>query len=112
MQIVGFPMGRLICAVTTQLISAFVFALPLKYEISSSSSSYLLCLYSPVCGRPGRKPRRSVFSRRGSLMITMGLCAILLNLKMDVFNLNALWGQTKLHLYIIIDRVVKTNYGV
>ena len=36
-----------------------------KSEISSLYSS-LLWLYSPVCVRPGRKPRRSVFSHRGS----------------------------------------------
>ena len=30
------------------------------------ASSLLLCLYSSVCVRPGRKPRRPVFSRRGS----------------------------------------------
>ena len=30
------------------------------------ASSHLLWLYSPVCVRPGRKPRRPVFSQRGS----------------------------------------------
>ena len=30
------------------------------------ASSILLWLYSPVCARPGRKPRRSIFSQRGS----------------------------------------------
>ena len=30
------------------------------------ASSYLLWLYSPVCVGPGRKPRRPVFSERGS----------------------------------------------
>ena len=34
------------------------------------ASSYLLWLYSPVCFRPGRKPRRPVFSQRGSFQIT------------------------------------------
>ena len=29
-------------------------------------SSHLLCLYSPVYVRPGQKPRRPVFSKRGS----------------------------------------------
>ena len=59
------------CAVTAQLIGAFVFAtwivqslffLNLKFQVPS----YLLWLYSPVCVRPGRKPRRPVFSRLGS----------------------------------------------
>ena len=51
------------CAVTAQLISAFVFTtwivrsliyLNLKFQ----ASSHLLWLYSPVCVGPGRKPRR------------------------------------------------------
>ena len=54
-----------------KLISAFVFA---TYIVQSlyflnpkfQASSYLLWLYSPVCVRPGRKPRRPVFSQRGS----------------------------------------------
>ena len=59
------------CAVTAQLISAFVFAtriaqslyfLNLKFQ----ASSYPLWLHSAVCGGPGRKPRRPVFSQRGS----------------------------------------------
>ena len=36
-----------------------------KSEISSLDS-YLQWLYSPVCVGPGRKPRRPVFSQRGS----------------------------------------------
>ena len=58
-------------AVTAKLISAFVFAtrivqslnfLNLKFQ----ASSHLLCVYSPVCVGPGRKPLRPVFSQRGS----------------------------------------------
>ena len=54
-----------------QLISALVFAshiiqsfffLNTKYQVSS----HLLWLYSPVFVGPGRKPRRPVFSERGS----------------------------------------------
>ena len=54
-----------------KLISAFVFATRIvqflfylnpKFQASSS----FLSLYSPVCVGPGRKPRRPVFSRRGS----------------------------------------------
>ena len=36
-----------------------------KSEISSQSS-HLLWLYRPVCVGPGRKPRRPLFSQRGS----------------------------------------------
>ena len=58
-------------AVTAKLISAFVFAtrivqslyfLYLKFQ----ASIYFLWLHSPVCVGPGRKPRRPVFSQRGS----------------------------------------------
>ena len=60
-------------AVTAKLISAFVFALrivQLLYYINPKflASSHLLWLYSPVCVGPGRKPRRPVFSQRGSFV--------------------------------------------
>ena len=32
------------------------------------ASSHLLWLYSPECAGPGRKPRRPVFSQRGSFI--------------------------------------------
>ena len=57
-------------AVTAKLISAFVFATRIvqflfflnpKFQASSP-------LYRPVCVRPGRKSRRPVFSRRGSII--------------------------------------------
>ena len=58
-------------AVTAKLISAFVFAIRIVQSISYlhpkfQTSSHLLLLYSPVCVGPGRKPRRPVFSQRGS----------------------------------------------
>ena len=37
-----------------------------KSEIFKPLYSHLLKMYSPVCVGPGRKPRRQVFSRRGS----------------------------------------------
>ena len=58
-------------AVAAKLISAFVFAtwivqylfyLNLKFQ----APSHLLWLYSLVCVGPGQKPRRLVFSQRGS----------------------------------------------
>ena len=57
-------------SVTAKLISAFVFATRIvqflfflnpKFQVSC----HLLQLYSLVCVRPGRKPRRPVFSERG-----------------------------------------------
>ena len=58
-------------AVTAKLISAFVFAIRIVQSLfylnpKFQASSYLLWLYSPVCVGPGRKPRRPVFSERGS----------------------------------------------
>ena len=58
-------------AVTSKLISAFVYAtrivqslffLNTKFQVSS----HLVWLYSTVCVGPGRRPRRPVFSERGS----------------------------------------------
>ena len=68
-------------AVTAKLISAFVFATRIVYFFfflypKFQASSLLLWLYSPVCVRPCRKPRRPVFSRRGSLMAAEAKAAI------------------------------------
>ena len=54
-----------------QLISAFVFATRIVQSLfylnpKFQASSHLLWLYRPVCVGPGRKPRRPVFSQRGS----------------------------------------------
>ena len=59
------------CAVTAQLISAFVFATRIVQSLyflnpKFQVSSHFLWLYSPVCVEPGRKPLRPVFSERGS----------------------------------------------
>ena len=58
-------------AVTAKMISAFVFATRIVQSLyflnpKFQASSDLLWLYSPVCVGPGRKPRRPVFSERGS----------------------------------------------
>ena len=60
--------------VNAKLISAFVFATRIVQTLyflypKFQASSYLLWLYSPVCGGPGRKPRRLVFSQLGSYSI-------------------------------------------
>ena len=59
------------CAVTAQLISAFVFAtwiIQSLYFLNPKfrASSHLQWLPSLVCVSPGQKPRRPVFSERGS----------------------------------------------
>ena len=58
-------------AVTAKLISAFVFATRIVQFLfylnpKFQASSHLLWLYSPFCVGPGQKPRRPVFSQRGS----------------------------------------------
>ena len=60
-------------AVTAKLISTFVFATRIKQSLyflnpKFQASSHLLWLYSLVCVGPGRKPRRPVFSERGSFL--------------------------------------------
>ena len=54
-----------------KLISAFVFATWIVQSLfflnpKFQASSHLLWQYRPVCVGPGRKPRRPVFSQRGS----------------------------------------------
>ena len=61
------------CAVTAQLISAFVFASRIVNFLfflnpKFQASSYLMQLHRLVCVGPGQNPRRPVFSRRGSFM--------------------------------------------
>ena len=56
------------------VISAFVFATGIVQSLfylnpKFQASSHLLQLYSPVCVRPGRKPRRPVFSQRGLYIV-------------------------------------------
>ena len=68
------------CAVTAQMISAFVFATRIVQSLYFlnpifQASSHLMLLYSPVCVGPGRKPRRPVFSQRGSFRCHMNLLA-------------------------------------
>ena len=64
-------------AVTAKLISAFVFALRIVQSLyylnpKFQASIHLLLQYSLVCVGPGRKPRRPVFSQRGSFDISSG----------------------------------------
>ena len=62
-------MARTSSAVTATLISVFVFAtriVKFLFFLNPNFKIPLLWLYRPVCVRPGRKPRRPAFSRRGS----------------------------------------------
>ena len=56
-----------------KLVRAFVFGIRVVQSLYNlnpkfQTSSHLLWLHSPVCVGPGRKPRRPVFSKRGSIM--------------------------------------------
>ena len=62
------------CTVTAQLISAFVFAIWIVQSLyylnpKFQASCHLLWLYSPVFVGPSWKPRRSIFSQRGSFNV-------------------------------------------
>ena len=54
------------CAVTAQMISAFVYAVRI---VNPSVTSHLLWLHSPVYVGLGQKPRRPVFSQRGAFKV-------------------------------------------
>ena len=63
--------AQISCAVTAQLISAFVMAtwiVQILFYLNPKfqASSLLLLLYRLVCVAPGRKPQRLAFSRCGS----------------------------------------------
>ena len=63
------------CAVTAQLISAFVFATWIVQSLfylnrKFQASSHLLWLYSQVCVGPGRKPRKYRFSHNEAHIIS------------------------------------------
>ena len=68
------PKPQISCAVTTQLISAFVFATWIVQSLyflnpKFRASSHLLWLHSLVCVGHGRKHRTPVFSERGSFVL-------------------------------------------
>ena len=94
------------CAVTAQLISVFVFAkrivqslfyLNLKFQ----DSSHLLWLYSPVFVGPGRKPRRPVFSERGSFESILSCWLLSESLLSKYSVLSSLWTLFVYNVLII-----------
>ena len=72
----------------TRIVQSLYFLI-LKFQ----ASSHLVWLYSPVCVRPGRKPRRPVFSQRGTID-SENLCSSLLLL----FTLSSHQPASKLFL--------------
>ena len=76
-------------AVTAKLISAFVFATRIVQSLSFlntkfQASSHFLRRRSLICVGPGRKPRRPVFWRRGS--VTLWWFNLPFNLAITVFK--------------------------
>ena len=87
-------MTQISFAVTAKLISAFVFATRIVQSLcflnpEFQASSHLLWLYSPVCVGPGRKPRRPVFSQRGSIYSALDLDRSVARLTMGFTDGNA-----------------------
>ena len=79
-------------AVTAKLVSAFVFATRIVQSIyflntKFQASSHLLWLYSPVSVGPGRKPRRPVFSQRGSIYVGLYLTLFSVGVKSSLLIL-------------------------
>ena len=72
-------------------IVQFLFYLNPKLQASSS----FLSLYRPVCVGPGRKPRRSFFSRRGS-----NICVEDKSLHSFYYNVLHILQQTSFFTYI------------
>ena len=68
--------AQISCAVTAQLINAFVFATRivqflLYLHLKLQASSLLLWLYRPVCIRRDRKPKLLVFLYTGSFTVSV-----------------------------------------
>ena len=91
-------------AVTAKLISAFVFATWIVQFLfylnpKFQASSHFPWLYSPVCVGPGQKPRRLVFSQRGSFHINpnrLSLCSFALS-SLHLMTLCLLWLSLPFH---------------
>ena len=103
---------------TAKLISAFVFATRIvqflfylnpKFQASCS----FLSLYRPVCVGPGRKPRRQVFSRRGSYLFKVADKEVL---QENTPHPTKAWGKLKMFLFnniivfVYIDLLIGSIY--
>ena len=93
-------------AVTAKLISASVFATWIVQSLpflntKFQASSHHLWLYSLVCVGPSRKPWRSVFSERGSIIINYYLYIMLIcTCNLEPFQMNPIipW-----HIYFVAN---------
>ena len=100
-------------AVTAKLISAFVFATWIVQSLyflnqKFKAYSHLLWLYSPVCVRPGRKPRRPVFSQRGSY--NQHLCCCLESTG-SLFSISEIFKQPSTFLAHLSQRLIGELIG-
>ena len=71
--------AQISCAVTAQLISAFVFTTHIVQFLlhlypKFQASSHLLWMHRPFCVRPGWKPRRPVFLLCNSIKVGSSCC--------------------------------------
>ena len=88
---------------TAQLISAFVFATWIVQSLfylnpKFQAPSHLLCVYSLVCVGHGRKPRRPVFSQRGSFCRHIDIW-LFFALLFGVYQLSGRDGTRRIRLY-------------
>ena len=77
--------------------------IPLLPRSEILASSHLLWLYSPVCVGPGRKPRRPVFSQRGSSEV----CFVFQRLPLLIIRFNAVIVIRHILLVLLITESVK-----
>ena len=102
--------------VTAQLISAFVFPIRIVQSLfflnpKLQASSHRLWLYSLVCDGPGRKPRRPVFSQRGSFNLSCSYKKCLSEEPLiSTHNLGFLWRTHKKYAPIITQYFLKFKY--
>ena len=101
-------------AVTAKLISAFVFAIRIVQSLyyinpKFQASSNLLWPYSLVCVGPGRKPRRPVFSQRGSSYVyekKFHLFRLASQIWKDYVTFSFLFGRRLLYLLPTEDNCI------
>ena len=98
-------------AVTAKLISAFVFATQLVQSLyflnpKFQASSHRPWLYSPVCVGPGRKPRRPVFSQRGSFKCNAN---VMFELPKEMLMMSFVYSLRPKMIFIYICIIIHSN---
>ena len=87
--------------------------IPLLLNTKFQASNHFLWLYSPVCVRPGQKPRRPVFSQRGSNYLNFHNSACnktkLPNVRLQKYELFQHFDREQKSLSTVI--IKRNNYG-